>query len=199
MKDPTSILSESFFQTAYMTCTCGARLSKKQAVTHECIPAANQPIEHEGVPMPKALKEVVASTRPAVAEPPRLESAAREYAESKVQLELIEARMKELRGDLEKGLSKLADPEISVTYSDAEGKPRTEVLYLCPTESKSFDLEAAREMLSKGELEKLKPFIAVVEKFELKSAEKLIDLTRFQKFIAVKKGIQIRFKKAGEN
>lgn len=39
MKDPTSILSESFFPTAFTKCLfCRALLTKRQYVVHDCKP-----------------------------------------------------------------------------------------------------------------------------------------------------------------
>lgn len=184
MKDPTSILQSDLFPVVFMKCrSCGEALTKAQAVVHECDFSREKPIEGREEPMPKALDA--------------LESDAREYAELKVKLEQISDGMNILRERLEKSLAEQPDSEVEVTYLNGKGNEVTEVLYLCPMESKSLDWDSAKETLSKGELKVLKPFVSVVEKFEIKAAERLIDLSRFRKFIKVKKAIQLRFKKLG--
>lgn len=70
------------------------------------------------------------------------------------------------------------------------------ILYLCePEPSRSFDLDAAQETLSKAVFEKLEPFIKTTKRLELESAEKLIDMTAFKKFIVEKpNSASLRFK-----
>lgn len=136
--------------------------------------ALEVPMRTKAMPSPKSLP----------VSPEAVQQAGEEFVAFRYELERITAKVEKLKAFLKTELAKLAIPELIVG---------DETLYLCPTESKSFDLESAKETLASKELAKLEPFIKHTESFQIKAAEDVgFDLTKFKKFITVRETFQLR-------
>ncbi len=137
---------------------------------------------------PESLTPHAVTTAPQA--PVTVMQAAEEFLAFRKEADRVEKRLDGLKKFLGVELKKLPDGQLEVG---------SEVVYLCECESKSFDLESARESLSPANLKKLAPFIKVKETFELKAAEGLLDMTKLGKYIDVKTSTQLRVKaKKGE-
>lgn len=115
-----------------------------------------------------------------------LHQSALEYLALKEEIERQTLKMQKLNSVLKNELQKVPGAELVVDDHT--------VLYVCPSISRSFDLETAKETLHDRELKKLEPYIKVTETLEVKEAEKFIDLSRFEKFISVKETLSLRTK-----
>lgn len=156
----------------------------------------NEPIPSQGDEMPKAntVKEVVARTSHAKTEPPRksIQSAAQELADLDVEAEALDGRIAQLKKQLKADLGKLPESErkVPVLRDGVE-----ENLCLESGSVESFDWESAKETLSKTELKKLLPFVKTTEKLELAAASKLVDMTKYKKFVDVRPTAALQFRK----
>lgn len=152
--------------------------------------------------MSKALKELVANTAPApsqVESKPSIEQTCQEYADLDVQFKALAAQISRVKKRLKAEMAKLTDPAVPVVHQDEKGNQVDRLLCLEIRQSKSFDLEAAEETLSKKELSKLEPFIKTERSLQLKAAEELIDMSKFQKFIETTETESLNFRKLKED
>ena len=110
-----------------------------------------------------------------------LEAAARQYIELKAESENIAKRMEGLRKMIVPTLEH--SDERSVTVDDQE-------LFLVECTKETFDLEGAKK--KKPLALKLKPYVEVIEKLDLKAAKKHLPVALLRPFITASEYFQLR-------